>query len=90
VKTRTELNQFVAREDVGFVLEPTAKALLAHGMDAAQVLETVTESAKRVLRLSLSDAGERPLALDALDAEAQQAAKALVDQLANSTRGKAA
>jgi hypothetical protein len=89
VKTQSELNQFVAREDVAFVLEPTAKALVAHGMDAAQVLETITESAKRVLRLSLSDAGEK-LGVAALDAEAQRAAKALVGQLTRPVRGKAA
>ena len=90
MKTQTEVNRFIARDDAGFVLEPVVKALFAQGMNAAQVLDTVTESAKRVLRLSLSDAGERPLAVDALDAEAQQAAKALIDRATNPVRGKAA
>jgi len=89
MKTKTEVNQFVAREDVGFVLEPTVKALLAHGMTSAQVLETVTESAKRVIRLSLSDAGEK-LSVAELDAEAAKAAKTLVDDMVQKLRGKAA
>jgi len=90
MKTQTEVNRFIARDDVGFVLEPVVKALFAQGMNAAQALETLTESAKRVVRLSLSDAGERPLAVDALEAEAQRAVKTLIDRLTNPVRGKAA
>jgi hypothetical protein len=90
MKPQTEVNRFIARDDVGFVLEPMVKALLAQGMNATQALETVTESAKRVIRLSLSDAGERPLAIDALNAEAQRAAKTLIDRVTNPVRRKAA
>jgi uncharacterized membrane protein len=89
VKTKSEVNQFVAREDVGFVLEPAVKALLAHGMTPEQVLGAVTESAKRVIRLSLSDAGEE-LSVAELDAESDRAAKMLVDDMVQKVRGKAA
>jgi uncharacterized membrane protein len=85
MKTKSDVNQFVAREDVGFVLEPAVKALLAHGMTVEQVLATLTESAKRVIRLSLSDAGEK-LSVVELDAEADRAAK----QVVRDVRGKAA
>jgi hypothetical protein len=85
MKTKSQVNQFVAREDVGFVLEPTVKALLAHGLTPEQVLETVTESAKRVIRLSLSDAGEK-LSVAELSAEAERAAKQAVQDV----RSKAA
>lgn len=90
MKTQTEVNRFIARDDAGFVLEPVVRALFARGMNAEQVLETLTESARRVIRLSLSDAGERPLAVDALDAEAQRAAKTLINRLTNPVRRKAA
>jgi uncharacterized membrane protein len=85
VKTKSEVNQFVAREDVGFVLEPAVKALLTHGMTPEQVLGAVTESAKRVIRLSLSDAGEK-LSVAELSAEAERAAKQAVQDV----RSKAA
>jgi hypothetical protein len=80
MKTQTEVNQFVAREDVGFVLEPTVKVLLAHGMNPAQITATITESAKRVLRLSLSDAGQKASVAE-LDRQAAQTVKALVEDV---------
>jgi hypothetical protein len=80
MKTQSEVNQFVAREDVGFVLETTVKVLLAQRMTAAQITETITESAKRVLRLSLSDAGQKVSVAD-LDRQAAQIVKALVEDV---------
>lgn len=77
MKTKTAVNQFVAREDVGFVLEPIAKALLAQGESQADTLEMLREPAKRVLRISLSDAGEK-LSVKELDVEAGRAVQELL------------
>jgi len=89
MKTQSEVNQFVAREDVGFVLEPIAKALLADDRAPEQILVVLRESAKRVLRISLSDAGEK-LSVADRDAEAAKAVKMLVYDMVQKMRGKAA
>jgi hypothetical protein len=75
----------VAREDVAFILEPAAKAMLAEGKTPAQVTDVLMESAKRVLRISLSDAGEK-LSVGERDIEAALSMKTLMNDIAKKAR----
>src|SRR5258708_1251617 len=78
----------VAREDAAFVLEPLVDVLLGKGLTAAEIQGAVAASAKRVLRLSLSDAGLPVTRRDGvklrvakLATEAQTVTKKLIDRL---------
>jgi hypothetical protein len=71
---------FVAKEDAEYVLEPLVDSLLSNGLTAAQVMDAVAASAKRVLRLSVSGSSVR-LSVGEWDAEAQRVAKKIIDRL---------
>jgi hypothetical protein len=71
---------FLAREDAAYTLEPIVDALLGNGLTAAQVNDAVADSAKRVLKISLSESGVKRSVAE-LDVEAQSVAKKLIDRL---------
>jgi hypothetical protein len=75
----------VAREDVAFILGPTAKTMLAEGKTPAQVTDILMESAKRVVRISLSDANEK-LSVTERDAEAALSLKVMFEDMAKKKR----
>jgi len=71
---------FVAREDASYTLEPLVDCLLGEGLTAAQVTDAVAASAKRVLKISLSENGLKRSVAE-LDVEAQAIAVKLIDRL---------
>ena len=78
--SKEELALFVAKEDAGYMLEPLVDSLLANGLTQAQVLDAVADSAKRIMKVSVSDS---PLKMSVAewDAEAQRVAKKLIERL---------
>jgi hypothetical protein len=82
-----KLTLFVAKEDAEYVLEPLVDSLLANGLTAAQVLDAVAASAKRVLRLSVSGSSVR-LSVAEWDAEAQRIAKKLIERVTVKDAGR--
>jgi hypothetical protein len=75
-----KLKHFVANGDVEYMLTPVVDSMLTHGLTHAQLLASVTESTKRVIRLSLSEQGVR-LTVSELDAQAGRAATKLIERL---------
>jgi tRNA G26 N,N-dimethylase Trm1 len=71
---------FVARNDAEYVLEPLVDSLLSNGLTQAEVLDAVAASAKRALRVSVSDSNFK-LSVAEWDAEAQRVAKKLIERL---------
>ena len=82
VKTynQEKLALFVAREDAGYILEPLVDCLLGKGLTAAQVTDAVAASAKRVLKISLSE-GNVKRSVAEIDVEAQIVATKLFARL---------
>jgi hypothetical protein len=78
--TEAQVKSFVAEGDVEYLLAPIIDAALVHGLTRTRLLESVTESTKRVIRLSLSEAGVR-LSVADLDAEARRVAGKLIERL---------
>jgi hypothetical protein len=75
-----ELALFVANDDAGFFLEPLVDSLLANGLTAAQIMDAVAASARRILRACLCDADVK-LSVAELDVQAQVIAKKLIERL---------
>jgi len=84
VKTKTMTKQqvsiFLAKDEASDVLEPIVDCLLAKGLVQAQILDALTDSVKRSLKISLSDEGVT-LSVAQFNAEAEGIAKALIDRL---------
>ena len=75
-----KLKHFVANGDVEYLLTPIVDAMLTRGITKSELLDSITESTKRVLRLALSEQGVR-LSVAELDAEAGRAAVKLIERL---------
>jgi len=82
---QTKKALWLPKHDADFILEPVAKALLTSGLPKAKALDALTQAAKRILRLTVSDAGIN-LVHSELDADARSVAEGLLE----SVRGKAA
>ena len=80
IMPEVKLKHFVAKGDVEYLLTPLVDSMLAHGLTQTQVLDAVIESTKRVMKLSLSEAGVR-LSVDELEQEAQSVSIKLIDRL---------
>ena len=78
--TEPKLKHFVANGDVEYLLTPVIDAMLTRGVTKAELLESVTESTKRVLRLALSEQGVR-LSVSELEVESRRVAAKLIDSL---------
>lgn len=81
MKAQIDVNRFVAREDVSFVLEPTVKALLAHGIKQRRS----QRRSPRVSSVCLSDAGQK-VSVAELDRQAAQIVRALVEEVQGKTK----
>ena len=78
--SKTEVSKFLARDAAADILEPLVDCLLAKGLVQAQILDALTESVKRSLKIALSDDGVK-LSVAELNAEAEGIAKKLIERL---------
>jgi hypothetical protein len=75
---QTKKALWLPKHDAEFILEPVAKALLASGLSKDKALDALREAAKRILRLTVSDAGIN-IAHVELDGDARQVAEGLLE-----------
>jgi hypothetical protein len=88
MRSETRNALWLPKHDADFTLEPIVKALVSSGLPKDKALDALTEAAKRVLRLAVSDA-DLKLVHAELDGDARQVAEGLLESVQN-PRTKAA